>query len=76
VAVQLIQGQVGPNDELSDPSVQEMELMGLGEDQGHHRFVGTLSCQRTGRHGFTVRVVPKNPGLLVPAEMGCVAWGS
>ena len=76
VAVQLVQGQVGPNDELSDTRVVEMDLLGLGEEPGHHRFVGSFSCQRTGRHGYTVRVVPKNPDLPVPAEMGCVAWGS
>jgi len=76
VAVQLVLGQVGPNDELSDAQVQEMELIGDGDEAGHHRFVGTLTCQRTGRHGYTVRVVPKNADLPVPAEMGCVAWGS
>jgi len=76
VAVQLVLGQVGPNDELSDTQVQEMELIGDGEEPGHHRFAGTLTCHRTGRHGYTVRVVPKNPDLPVPAEMGCVAWGS
>ena len=52
-----------------------MELTGSGDGDGH-RFAGTLTCQRTGRHGYTVRVVPKNPDLPVPAEMGCVAWGS
>jgi len=77
VAVQLVHGQVGPNDELSDSQVLEMELLGADENApGHHRFVGTFACQRTGRHGYTVRVVPKNPDLPVPAEMGCVAWGT
>ncbi len=79
VAVQLLHGQVGPNDELSDSQVTEMELAGANpaeEAGGHHRFVGTLTSERTGRHGFTLRVVPKNPDLPVPAEMGCVAWGS
>ena len=76
VAVQLIYGQVGPNDELSDRQVLEMDLVGVGDEAGHHRFLGTLTSQRTGRHGFTVRVLPKNAHLPVPAEMGCVAWGT
>jgi len=76
VAVQLVQGQVGPSDELANTEVVEMELTGLGDEVGQHRFVGTFTCERTGRHGFTVRVVPKHADLPVPAEMGCVAWGS
>ena len=76
VAVQLAHGQVGPSDELSNTEVVEMELLGLGDEAGQHRFVGTFACERTGRHGFTVRVVPKHRDLPVPAEMGCVAWGS
>ena len=76
VAVQLLHGQVGPSDELADSEIVEMDLDGPGDEPGHHRFVGTFACERTGRHGFTVRVVPKHPDLPVPAEMGCVAWGS
>ena len=76
VAVQLAHGQVGPSDELANAEVVEMELIGVGDEAGQHRFVGTFTCERTGRHGFTVRVVPKHPDLTVPAEMGCVAWGS
>ena len=76
VAVQLLHGQVGPSDELTDSEVVEMELEGPGDEQGHHRFVGTFACERTGRHGFTVRVVPKHADLPVHAEMGCVSWAS
>ncbi len=76
VAVQLLHGQVGPNEELADSEVVEMTLDGAIEQGGRHRFVGTFACDRTGRHGFTVRVVPKHSELPVPAEMGCVAWGS
>jgi len=76
VAVQLLHGQVGPSDELAESEIVEMALDGPGDEPGHHRFVGTFACERTGRHGFTVRVVPKHPDLPVPAEMGCVAWGS
>jgi starch phosphorylase len=76
VAVQLVHGAVGPNDEIIDSQIIEMELVSTGGEDGHHRFVGTFTCQRTGRHGYTLRVVPKNPDLPVPSEMGCVAWGS
>ena len=76
VAVQLVHGQVGPNDELSDSQCVEMELVAADEEDGLHHYAGTFTCQRTGRHGYTVRVVPKHPDLMVPAEMGCVTWGS
>jgi starch phosphorylase len=73
VVVQLLHGLVGPNDELVTTDVVAMEPDGPGPD-GHVRFRGTFTCERAGRYGFTVRVVPANPDLVTPVELGCVAW--
>ena len=74
VAVQLLHGRVGRNDQLSDVSVVTMTLAGEAAD-GHLRYSGRMTCDRPGRYGFTVRVVPSHPDLVSPAEMGQVAWG-
>ncbi len=70
VAVQLVHGQVGPNDELLNPTLVEMAA--AGEAEGGHRFAVAFACEQAGRHGFTVRVVPSHPDLKVPAETGCL----
>ena len=40
---------------------------------GSHTFAGTVTLARPGSFGYNVRVVPKNPYLADPAEMGLVA---
>jgi starch phosphorylase len=73
VTVQLLHGLVGQNDELVAPEIEVMAPDGEGPD-GHLRYTGTFSCERAGRYGFTVRVVPANPDLVTLVELGCVAW--
>jgi starch phosphorylase len=37
-------------------------------------FTGAIPCSATGRHGFTVRVVPNHPDLTERFEMNLVVW--
>ena len=74
VAVQLVYGPVGPNDEIVGPGVVAMNLDGPDGGPGKHRYVGRLSLDQAGRWGYTVRVVPSHPDLANSVEMGCVAW--
>jgi starch phosphorylase len=72
VHVQLVHGPVGPTDELTETSIVTMTLVEQAGDD--HRYEGTFTCERAGRYGFTVRVVPAHPDLSTFAELGCVAW--
>ncbi len=45
-----------------------------GQKPDHHRYQGAFTCERAGRYGIAVRVVPCHPDLAVPAEMGRVTW--
>ncbi len=74
VAVQALHGPVGPNDELTAPQIVTLALVGRDQPSGHYRFASSFSCERAGRYGYTVRVVPAHPDLDAPAEMGLVAW--
>ena len=38
------------------------------------RFRGTITCERSGRYGFTLRVVPADNDVITPLELGLVAW--
>ncbi len=76
VAVELVHGQVGSNDELSVNGVVVMaaapeDSPGAGAPNS---YAGSFVCERAGRYGFTVRVVPSHPDLLDWADMGMVAW--
>jgi starch phosphorylase len=72
VDVQLVHGSVGLADELTEPSIASMTLRDGG--QGRYRYEGSFICDRAGRYGFTVRIVPAHPDLSTFAELGRVAW--
>lgn len=71
VAVQLVHGRIGPDDELVEPRTL---LLGVGESWagGRHRFEGSLSLDRSGPFGYTVRVVPRHELAASAAETGLV----
>jgi glycogen phosphorylase len=73
VVVQLLHGPVGQNDELVPAEVVAMTVDGEADD-GHLRFRGSFTCERSGRYGYTVRIVPANDDLVTPVELGRVAW--
>ena len=74
VQVQLLHGPAGQGDELADPEVVVLDQSGAADD-GHLRYPGRFACDRAGRYGVTVRIVPNHPALVTPAELGRVAWG-
>ena len=73
VAVELVHGSVGTNDELVHSGVVAMRRDGSGPGGGR-QYAGSFACDRAGRYGFTVRVVPSHPDLVSPAELGRVTW--
>ncbi|MGH9165820.1 MAG: alpha-glucan family phosphorylase [Acidimicrobiales bacterium] len=74
VAVQLLHGPVGTNDEITSVSSVTMGLVGTAGAAGSYRYQGRFACEEAGRYGFTVRVVPAHRDLATSAEMGLVAW--
>jgi starch phosphorylase len=42
-------------------------------EQGRHQFSGDLVLKTSGSFGYTVRILPKHPGLVAPASLGLVA---
>lgn len=75
VEVQLLHGPVGPTDELQSPAVTAMRFDATGDTEGSYRFEGAFTCDRAGRYGFSVRVVPSHPDLATWAELGLAATG-
>ena len=80
VAVQLLHGPVAAGDELVESDIAEMHLdSGDGDERGEGdggvwRYSGSFTCDRAGRHGYTVRIIPSHADLSDPMELGCVTW--
>ncbi|MEA2687259.1 MAG: glycogen phosphorylase, partial [Actinomycetota bacterium] len=76
VQVQLVHGPVSHTDEIVVAGTASMTLVGDGTDgvgAGPYRYEGTFTCDRPGRYGFTVRVVPYHPDLHTWTELGRMA---
>jgi starch phosphorylase len=58
VDVELYYGQMKSLEDLADSRVEQMNVL---EDRGnsHYLYGSTLTCQSSGRFGFTVRVTPR-----------------
>ncbi|ABS02786.1 alpha-glucan phosphorylase [Kineococcus radiotolerans SRS30216 = ATCC BAA-149] len=72
VEVQVVHGRVSESDELR-PSGTVPLHHGEALGGGRHRFEGEFALRQTGPFGYTVRVLPRHPGLAGPAELGLVA---
>ena len=69
VAVEVVYGRARDGDRLENVQVEPLTLV----EEGHPAvFAGTVPLARSGSFGYNVRVVPSNPLLASPAELGLV----
>jgi len=74
VAVEVVCGRVGDDDEIIEPVTSGMSLDEAIGDAGIARYAGHADLGRPGPFGYTVRVVPRHPLLASSAEMGLVTF--
>ncbi len=72
VDVQVVHGKVSEADELASFAVDALEPSETFE-AGRCAFSGDILLDASGPFGYTVRIVPKHPGLATVAEVGLVA---
>ncbi|MHA7986842.1 alpha-glucan family phosphorylase [Rathayibacter sp. CAU 1779] len=72
VTVEVVYGHTGADDELVTPQRARLEPRDGGSG-GTAAFEGIVPLDRSGAFGYTVRVVPSNPAMASPAELGLVA---
>jgi starch phosphorylase len=72
VAVEVVYGRASDGDRLDDLHREPLHLAERGDGQPLV-FAGTVPLARAGSFGYNVRVVPSNPLLASPAELGLVA---
>jgi starch phosphorylase len=74
VEVHLAHGVLDADGVLAAPTLTPLRLQGPAE-HGAHRFgVRGVRGERSGRHGYAVRVTPRHPTLPIPFPLGLVRW--
>ena len=73
VSVELYLGRLNADGDFQDALPLEMKLAG-GADGASLFEASAVSCSESGRHGFTVRVLPYHPNLMTPFLPGLIAW--
>jgi len=74
VAVELYYGPVSSHgEEIEEP--RRSEMAPCGTEGQSAVYCAEVVCDRTGRQGFTIRILPKHAALVHPFLPGLVKWG-
>jgi starch phosphorylase len=71
-AVELYHGSVTIQDGITGATRNEMTAVERKGKAWEYRV--KVSCDRTGQHGYSVRVLPKHPALVSPYVPGLIRW--
>jgi len=74
VQVQVYLGPVDAKAELEKAEAVAMDQ--VEESNGTYRYRAQVPINRSGRHGYTVRIVPHHPKVMVPHEITDIRWAS
>jgi glycogen phosphorylase len=74
--VELYTGRLNADGEIIEPVIVEMTPAKKEMDQKDGRIyeAAALPCRGSGRHGYTVRVLPYHPDLAIKFVPGLIAW--
>jgi starch phosphorylase len=76
VEVQIYFGPIEDQDSPQNYSTMMMAPSSGKNEDGNYIFSGVIKSRRSGQQGFTIRILPKNPLLISPFELGVVHWAS
>ena len=71
--VELYYGSLSSQGEIEEP--RRLTMSHCGSEKDRALYCADLVCDRTGRQGYTVRILPSHPGLVHPFLPGLVKWG-
>jgi starch phosphorylase len=73
VKVELYYGKLDEDGQLSGGQARTMKVEQPGDD-GQVKYRAEMPCTRSGRTGYTVRVLPKHSDIAEPLDMGLLRW--
>jgi starch phosphorylase len=74
VAVELYHGPVDTWGNIREGTPVRMSYEKAADQSGEHWFGGMIQCTDSGQHGVAVRLLPYNPDLVNPHELGLILW--
>jgi len=73
VSVRVYYGNIDDAGNLSEARDVTMDhIKEIGK--GAHLFESRITCDYTGRFGYSVRILPSHPSLIYPVDMGLICW--
>jgi len=72
LGVELYYGPLSSQGEIERP--RRLEMTPCGTSGKTSEYCASVKCDRTGRQGYTVRVLPRHPSLVHPFLPGLVKW--
>ena len=73
LGVELYYGALSSQGEIEEP--RRLEMTACGSEGQTALYCAEVVCDRTGRQGYTVRILPKHRALVHPFLPGLVKWG-
>jgi starch phosphorylase len=73
VDVEIYYGPLSLMDEFVQRNTLQMKAVN-SDGNGNYHFEGEIPCGRTGKYGFTIRVLPSSRKLETPYTAGLVIW--
>ena len=75
VAVQLYEGVLDRQGQISKGHAHTMHRAGDSpRGEGWHRYTVEFTCETTGHHGYTVRIIPFHPDMTNTLRLGLITW--
>jgi starch phosphorylase len=75
VAVQVYEGLLDRQGQIDRGQAHVMERTGDGySGRGWHHYEASFVTESTGRHGYTVRVIPRHPDMQKTLHLGLITW--
>lgn len=73
LSVQVYFGPINPEGEIENGQVIEMELV-KKMSANKHLYNAQITCNDSGQHGYSYRVLPAHKENIHPLEMGLIHW--
>jgi glycogen phosphorylase len=72
VAVQVYHGLLDAKEQLRD--IETVPMKHVEQSKDVHTYACDCPFARSGRHGYTIRVIPRHATVLIPNELTCIRW--
>ena len=73
VSVEIYHGSLDSNGEIVNPLTVMMTTSGKAKGT-QYEFDGTIKSETSGRHGYTIRILPRHKEIDNPLKQGLVIW--